>query len=397
MRKVVLSSLAFLIVFGIFQSSTSAKELDLVDFVKEREKVAEGRFKESEKVWKDLNKSLDELKMEQGDLEEQINLLDENINKTIMKKVKLEKDLKKKEDELRLLYIEIKQLEVELEKREDAFKERIVGASRGDLGNYFKVLLNSSGLSEVLSKVFNIKSIVEKDNSVIEEYLEIREELFKKRKDEEQQEQELQEGLKELEQIKKELEDENKENRKVRTSLVDEEEKLLNSYKSIKNAYEKEKSLYEGVTLAISKIGGKDFKKSVGLRIGDYNLHPLVELGRIELMEQAKAKGIDLMVVGSYRSFQEQDRLYSIGRGEGDERAIVTNARGGQSWHNYGLAFDLAFDVGGVPSWDDMDRNNNGISDWEEIGLIGESLGFEWGGRWTSLVDKPHFELTFEK
>ena len=66
---------------------------------------------------------------------------------------------------------------------------------------------------------------------------------------------------------------------------------------------------------------------------------------------------------------------------------IVTNARGGQSFHNYGLAIDVVEISGGQALW----TNPN----WNLIGEIGESHGFEWGGRWTAFVDRPHFQMTF--
>jgi len=73
----------------------------------------------------------------------------------------------------------------------------------------------------------------------------------------------------------------------------------------------------------------------------------------------------------------------------------ITNARGGYSYHNYGLAFDVAVLDRGTLSWiDGVDVNDNDISDYEEIGNLGERLGLEWGGRW-KFADMPHFQLSF--
>lgn len=97
---------------------------------------------------------------------------------------------------------------------------------------------------------------------------------------------------------------------------------------------------------------------------------------------EAKKKGINLRLTDGFRSFEKQDELYEQGRTK--PGAIVTNARGGQSYHNYGLAFDVV----------DLELLWDG-ADWETIGEIGKSFGFEWGGDWG--WDKPHFQKTFGK
>ena len=94
--------------------------------------------------------------------------------------------------------------------------------------------------------------------------------------------------------------------------------------------------------------------------------------------------GRPIVVTAGFRSFEEQERLYAQGRST--PGPIVTNARGGSSFHQYGVAFDVAFLVNGRASWD-----NN--LPWERLGKMGELIGLEWGGRWTSFVDRPHFQL----
>lgn len=73
----------------------------------------------------------------------------------------------------------------------------------------------------------------------------------------------------------------------------------------------------------------------------------------------------------------------------------VTNAPGGHSYHNYGLAFDVCVIDRGTLNWvEGVDVNDNDITDYEELGAIGERLGLQWGGRW-KFADMPHFQLTF--
>lgn len=61
-----------------------------------------------------------------------------------------------------------------------------------------------------------------------------------------------------------------------------------------------------------------------------------------------KEKDMSLLPNG-FRSFAEQDKLYAQGR-TNKSKPIVTNARGGYSAHNYGLAIDFVIvsdEVGG--------------------------------------------------
>ncbi|WP_294750560.1 M15 family metallopeptidase [uncultured Exiguobacterium sp.] len=124
-------------------------------------------------------------------------------------------------------------------------------------------------------------------------------------------------------------------------------------------------------------------------------LHPAVEAGAKDLIRVAHScYNIDIKITQGYRSIQQQNVLYEQGRSEAGE--VVTNARGGESMHNYGLAIDFVQLVNGKISYDlEYDGNQSGKSDWREVAEIGKALGFEWGGDWKRFVDYPHFEMTF--
>jgi len=40
-----------------------------------------------------------------------------------------------------------------------------------------------------------------------------------------------------------------------------------------------------------------------------------------------------------------------------------------------------------------MDANQDGRSDWYEMGAIAEACGLVWGGRWKRFPDFPHLEM----
>ncbi|MFD2613378.1 M15 family metallopeptidase [Paenibacillus gansuensis] len=124
-------------------------------------------------------------------------------------------------------------------------------------------------------------------------------------------------------------------------------------------------------------------------------LHPVLIQKKSELVQLAEAKGIRIVITDGFRSFEEQDALYAQGRSA--EGAVVTKARGGESYHNYGLALDFALRTkdGGV-TWEmNTDGNGNGAKDWMEVVGIAKKLGFEWGGDWPEFKDYPHLQMTF--
>lgn len=95
------------------------------------------------------------------------------------------------------------------------------------------------------------------------------------------------------------------------------------------------------------------------------------------------------------RTFAEQDALYAKGRTA--PGGIVTNAKGGLSMHNYGLAIDIVLIRDGSALWDvKSDLDGDGKPDWIEIVNIFKSYGWEWGGDW-KFYDAPHFQKSFGK
>ncbi|AIQ45631.1 hypothetical protein R70723_06790 [Paenibacillus sp. FSL R7-0273] len=126
------------------------------------------------------------------------------------------------------------------------------------------------------------------------------------------------------------------------------------------------------------------------------DLHPVVVAAAVALIERIYARGVQIIITQGYRSKAEQDGLYAQGRTK--PGSIVTNARGGYSYHNYGLAVDFALLLpdGSGASWDmKRDGDKDGIADWQEVVQQAKALGFEWGGDWTSFKDYPHFQITF--
>src|SRR6516162_6132343 len=68
-------------------------------------------------------------------------------------------------------------------------------------------------------------------------------------------------------------------------------------------------------------------------------LHPVLQPLATRLIEIAEERGIVAKVISGLRTYEEQDELYAQGRTKPGK--IVTKAKGGQSWHNFGTAFDI--------------------------------------------------------
>lgn len=145
-------------------------------------------------------------------------------------------------------------------------------------------------------------------------------------------------------------------------------------------------------------------------RIG--TLHPKIRKQVLEMYtyanEKLLGKVVRLRFAYTTRTFEEQDALYAQGRtklfdNKGKRLGKVTNAKGGQSIHNFSMAFDIVLlvDKDGdgnfeSASWDTKaDFDKNGKSDWMEVTNYFKSKGFKWGGDFKSIVDPPHFEMTF--
>lgn len=112
---------------------------------------------------------------------------------------------------------------------------------------------------------------------------------------------------------------------------------------------------------------------------GEESLYPDV-LTRFKQLEAKMSElGMDIWLVEGFRSAKKQNDYYAKGRTK--PGSIITNAKGLQGYHQYGLAFDVAFkDYNWKPpqwNW------------WTILGKEGEKLGLVWGG---SFQDWGHFE-----
>jgi peptidoglycan L-alanyl-D-glutamate endopeptidase CwlK len=105
----------------------------------------------------------------------------------------------------------------------------------------------------------------------------------------------------------------------------------------------------------------------------------------------ATPDGVHPVIDQTYRSFAESDKLYQQGRTTPGE--IVSNAKAGQSWHNYALALDFHLIENGKDVWPDNPPQDH---NWMIVVNIFKAAGFNWGGDFAgNFHDYPHLEYKF--
>ncbi len=116
------------------------------------------------------------------------------------------------------------------------------------------------------------------------------------------------------------------------------------------------------------------------------DLHPDVQEHVKAWLNACEYAGLDILITNTLRTIAEQNALYAKGRTEPGNR--VTNAKGGYSFHNYGLAIDFCPMVNGICAWTRIDL-------FDKAGRLAKKFGFEWGGDWENFKDRPHIQMRF--
>lgn len=115
------------------------------------------------------------------------------------------------------------------------------------------------------------------------------------------------------------------------------------------------------------------------------DLEPELQIKARAWLEQCKHDGINPLIYCTYRDDAAQDWLYASGRTR--EGKILTNAKAGQSQHNFRKAFDFVLLEAGKALWKDEEK-------YTAAGVIGEKLGLSWSGRWRGkLREVGHLEV----
>ncbi len=124
-------------------------------------------------------------------------------------------------------------------------------------------------------------------------------------------------------------------------------------------------------------------------------LYPPFKLILETALEEAHRRGIMAYVFEGYRFPERQALLYAQGRTAPGK--IITNAKPGFSWHQYGVGVDLVFDKD--PStkaiewtWEGGYADEHG-DNYDKLAVVMKSYGLEWLG--DSNIERAHFEKKF--
>lgn len=115
------------------------------------------------------------------------------------------------------------------------------------------------------------------------------------------------------------------------------------------------------------------------------DLHPIVKSMAQDFIAKCVLIGVDVLITSTYRDLESQAALYAVGRSAPGK--IVTNAKAGQSWHNWRVAFDFVPIVNGKAQWNDAEL-------FARCGECAEQVGLEWAGRWTKFKEMAHCQYT---
>jgi len=124
-------------------------------------------------------------------------------------------------------------------------------------------------------------------------------------------------------------------------------------------------------------------------------LYPPFKAQLEDTLQKCREAGLAVYIFEGMRTVERQRELYAKGRDTSgrvvDKRLVVTNAKPGSSFHNYGLGADLVFD--GIPSTLKVDWSWSDKMPWDKMGQIAQGCGLEWAGKWRSFPEKPHVQL----
>lgn len=111
------------------------------------------------------------------------------------------------------------------------------------------------------------------------------------------------------------------------------------------------------------------------------DLNASIKNSFINFINDTVKAGYKHTVVSTLRDNEMQDYLYAQGRTRPGN--IITNAKAGESYHNYGYAADIIFSKDGKP-----------VTNFTELKALGTKNGLTWGGTFKSIYDSPHWQKT---
>lgn len=133
------------------------------------------------------------------------------------------------------------------------------------------------------------------------------------------------------------------------------------------------------------KMGAFDPRSELNIM----NLIPAAQAKAREFMAAVAGQPLTYRILSGTRTYAEQNALFG-------KKPKVTNARGGQSNHNFGIAWDIGIFGNGKYYTGATAKEEKA---YDALGALIKTkvAGLEWGGDWKSFKDKPHYQLATGK
>lgn len=144
--------------------------------------------------------------------------------------------------------------------------------------------------------------------------------------------------------------------------------------------------LFTAKSEALKSIGTFDSRSERNIA----GLHIKAQEMARRFLAKATTGSKTVRIISGNRTYEEQNRLFAQGR-FGNPGPIVTNARGGQSNHNFAIAWDIGIFTS---SGEYLDGNTAAEErEYKKVFDLVDGIGLEWGGNWTTIVDLPHYQV----
>lgn len=122
------------------------------------------------------------------------------------------------------------------------------------------------------------------------------------------------------------------------------------------------------------------------------DLDPMTRAKAYRFLAICEARGVKALIISTYRDKEAQDALFAKGRTTAGPR--ITNAKGGDSFHQYHCAFDAVPLAYGKPLWNVFHSDGTMLREWEIMRDAAAESNLEWAGNWKTFKEYDHFQFT---
>jgi peptidoglycan L-alanyl-D-glutamate endopeptidase CwlK len=148
---------------------------------------------------------------------------------------------------------------------------------------------------------------------------------------------------------------------------------------------------FDAETAAIKALHGKYDSRTEGHIM---TMQPKAQVLARQFMKALVGFKHTVKIISGTRSYAEQDALYALGRTVRPPNRTVTNAEGGESNHNFSIAWDIGiFDAAtGAYFTGATAAQRKAYADVAALTKAALQPELEWGGDWVSFQDPPHYQ-----